>query len=103
MKKYFIILFIFLLSFSFAQQAMAGCWVDDGTFYSTSRLHMTRFAIAMDQGDKVKALQMVDDGRIKSCSKASCTVLERTDAGLVKVNVLGIGTVWIWHTFLHCR
>jgi hypothetical protein len=63
---------------------------------------MIAFAVAMDQNERAKALQMVDDGRIKSCSQASCIVIERAD-GVVHVNIMGIGRVWIYETFLHCR
>lgn len=85
-----------------ASVTFAGCYVQDGTFYADGKLTMTRFIIAMGQGDQNKAYQMVDDGRIKSCTKASCAVIKRTDDGLVNVNILGIGKVWIWQTFLHC-
>lgn len=82
--------------------AFAGCYVQDGTFYADGRLTMTRFVIAMGEGDKNKALQMVDDGRIKSCSQASCVVIKRTDEGLVNVHIVGIGKAWIYEKFLHC-
>ena len=86
----------------FIKPAFAGCWVEDGTFYSKSKYDMITFAIAMDQGKKQKALQMVNEGRIHSCSQASCIVLER-EKGVVKVNILGVGPVWIYKTFLNCR
>ena len=92
-----------LIAFVFVTNSDAGCMVDDGTFYSESKMAMTRFAIAMDQGDRAKALEMVDDGRIKSCSQASCRVIKRTNEGLVNVDIMGIGKVWIWNTFLFCK
>lgn len=101
MKKFFALMLVLLLAP--AAMASAGCFVEDGTFYADGKLTMTRFAIAMGQGDRAKALQMVDDGRIKSCSSASCRVIRRTDEGLVQVNIMGIGKAWIWHSFLHCE
>ncbi len=80
-----------------------GCWVEDGTFYAKKKLDMTAFAIYMDQRKKLAdALRMVDDGRIKSCTQASAIVLERYDP-LVFVQILGIGNVWIYQTYLHCE
>lgn len=63
---------------------------------------MTTFAIYMDQDKKADALRMVDDGRIKACSQATAFVLER-DGPLVHANIMGIGKVWIYETFIHCR
>ena len=104
MKKFkFIILTLTLNVLLFVNAAFAGCWVEDGTFYSNSKSDMIRFVIAMQEGEKQKALKMVDEGRINSCSQASAFVLERDKTGVVNVNILGIGKVWIFHTFLHCR
>ena len=41
--------------------ALAGCWVEDSTFYAKNKRDMTVFAIYMDQGKKADALRMVDD------------------------------------------
>ena len=82
--------------------AFAGCWVEDGTFYSSSKYDMATFVMAMDQGNKAKALKMVDERRIRSSTQASCVVLKREDP-LIKVKILGIGQVWIYKTFLHCN
>ena len=84
------------------QLTLSGCWVEDGTFYAKNKLDMTAFAIYMDQRKKADALRMVDDGRIKSCTQASAIVLERADP-LVFVQIIGIGKVWIYQTYLHCE
>jgi len=84
-----------------ANAALAGCYVEDGTFYAEKKLDMTAFAIYMDEGKKANAMRMVDDGRIKSCSRASAIVIKR-DGPLVNVQIIGIGKVWIYNTFLHC-
>ena len=68
-----------VLAFSvlfFIEPTFAGCYIEDGTYYSNSKYDMITFAIAMDQGDKQKALQMVNEGRIGSCSQASAIVLK---------------------------
>ena len=103
MKK--VTLSLIMFSFSvlfFIQTTFAGCYVEDGTYYSNSKYDMITFAIAMDQGNRQKALQMVDEGRIGSCSQASAIVLKR-EKGVVNVNISGIGEVWIYETFLHCN
>lgn len=82
--------------------AHAGCFVEDGTFYSTSKSDISRFAIAMDNGNKDLALEMVDQGRIGSCGESSCSIVDK-DGALVKVKISGVGTVWIYYTFLHCN
>jgi hypothetical protein len=105
MKKTLFLILTMVVLFS-VSTAYAECYVEDGTFYSNSKLSMSAFVMYMDRdGEHAnldKALQMVDDGRIKSCTKASCSVIERTKEGLVNVNILGIGTVWIHERFLHC-
>ena len=58
----------------------AGRYVEDGTFYASGKLAMTRFAIAVNQGDRAKAFEMVNDGRIKSCSRASSVPADRATA-----------------------
>ena len=68
-------------------------------FYAKKKLDMTAFAIYMDQGKQADALRMVDDGRIRSSSRASAVVVER-DGPLVHAQILGIGKVWIYKTFL---
>jgi hypothetical protein len=104
MNKLFgvVVLIIILLP----QSVMAGCWVDDNTFFSKDRLAMTAFTIYLDRkgpGDIDRALAMVDEGRVAACSMASCTVIERRKEGMVHVNILGIGKVWIYEGFLNCR
>jgi hypothetical protein len=99
-KRFFITLL--LASSLFSSWAYAGCWVEDGTFYAQKKLDMTAFAIYMDEGKKADALRMVDDGRIKTCSQASAIVLRR-DGPLVYAQIIGIGKVWIYKTFLHCQ
>jgi len=96
------VLILLLGVFTFVNASFAGCWVEDGTFYSKSKYDMMTFAMAMEQGNKQKALEMVDQGRIHSCSSASAIVLER-EKGFVKVHISGIGKVWIYETFLKCR
>lgn len=104
MKKLrFIILILTLNVLLLGNAAFAGCWVEDGTFYSNSKSDMITFIIAMQEGEKQKVLKMLDEGLVKSCSQASAFVLERDETGLVNVNIPGIGEVWIWHTYLHCR
>jgi len=100
LKPYLISLF--LLSSIFSNMAYAGCRVQDGTFYSKSKSSMTAFAIFMDQGKKSDALRMIDDGRIKSTTQATAIVLKREDP-LVHTQIIGIGKVWIYNTFLYCK
>jgi hypothetical protein len=104
MNKLFgiVVLVIILLP----QSVVAGCWVDDETFFSKSRMNMTAFTIYMgrkESGDLDRALAMIDNGRVAVCSRASCTVIERRKDGMVHVNILGIGKVWIYEGFLNCR
>ena len=99
-KQFFFMLF--LASAFFSNSASAGCRVEDGTFYAKEKRDMSAFAIYMDSGKKADALRMVDDGRIKSCTQASAIVIERDDP-LVNVQIIGIGNVWIYKTFLHCQ
>lgn len=98
-------LFLFILTaYLFTSgTCLASCYVEDPTFYSKDKHSIMTFAMAMEQGKKNKALSMVDDGRIKSCSRASCSVIERLDNGFVHVYIAGIGKAWIYHTFLHCK
>ena len=97
-------LFFMLLFAStfYSNSAFAGCRVEDGTFYAKGKHDMTAFAIYMDSGKKADALRMVDDGRIKSCTQASAIVIERDDL-FVNVQIIGIGNVWIYKTFLQCQ
>lgn len=88
--------------FLMVNSAFAGCYVENPTFYSKDKYSIMTFGMAMDQGNQKKALSMVDDGRVKACSKASCVVIERLDNGFVHVNIAGIGKAWIYKTFLHC-
>jgi hypothetical protein len=91
---------------AFCKPAFAGCMVEDGTFYSKSKSSMTSFVIYMGRkgpGDLESVTQMVNDGRVKSSTQASASVIERFDSGLVHVNIMGIGKVWIYDAYLHCR
>nr|VFK30680.1 MAG: hypothetical protein BECKMB1821G_GA0114241_106914 [Candidatus Kentron sp. MB]VFK34249.1 MAG: hypothetical protein BECKMB1821I_GA0114274_106613 [Candidatus Kentron sp. MB]VFK76612.1 MAG: hypothetical protein BECKMB1821H_GA0114242_106515 [Candidatus Kentron sp. MB] len=90
-----------LLACLLSVQALAACFVQDGTFYAKEKSHMTAFAIYMDKRNP-RAFDMVDDGRIKSCTRASAVVIEREDP-LVHVHIMGIGKGWIYETYLHCR
>lgn len=56
----------------------------------------------MDQGKKADAFRMVNDGRIKSSTRASAIVIKRYNP-IVYTNIIGVGKVWIYETFLHCR
>jgi len=85
----------------FSANAFSGCFVQDGTFYAKGKSQMTAFAMYMDQKNP-RAFDMVDDGRIKSCTRASAVVIKR-DNKIVNVNISGIGKVWVYETFLHCR
>jgi hypothetical protein len=65
MNKLFgiVVLVIILLP----QSVVAGCWVDDGTFFSKSRMNMSAFTIYMDRkadGDFDRVLAMVDNRRV---------------------------------------
>lgn len=99
--KIFAILFVFAGSL-FSGVAVAGCAIEDGTFYAKKKLDMTAFAIYMDQGKQDDALRMVDDERIKASSQASVVVLER-DGHFVHAQITGIGKVWIYDSFLYCE
>ena len=96
------ILLLLLSSPFFSNLASAGCRVENGTFYAKEKNHITAFAIYMDSGKKADALRMVDDGRIKSSTQATAIVIER-DGPLVNAQIIGIGNVWIYNTFLHCQ
>lgn len=100
-RKYLILLLL-LSGLFFSNSAFAGCRVENGTFYAKEKSHMTAFAIYMDSGKKADALRMVDDGRIKSSTQATAIVIER-DGPLVNAQIIGIGKVWIYNTFLHCQ
>ena len=104
--KTFVLCVVFAISLCFLPTmqttAFAGCWVEDGTFYSSSKYDMTTFAIAMYQGNRAKALQMVDERRIHTSTQASSVVLIR-ESPLVYLNIMGIGKVWIYETFLQCK
>ena len=93
---------LLLLCSVFSNTVYAGCRVQDGTFYSDSKSSMTAFAIFMDQGKKSDALRMIDDGRIKSTTQATAIVLKREDP-LIHTQIIGIGRVWIYKTFLYCK
>jgi len=99
--KYFLIA-LFLMSSIFSNLIYAGCKVQNGTFYSENKLDITAFAIYMDEGKKADALRMIDDGRIKSTTQATAIVLKRKDP-IVHVQIVGIGKVWIYKTFLYCQ
>jgi hypothetical protein len=50
------------------ETSTAGCWVVDETYYPKSKYDLIMFIIATREGDKQKAQEMVDQGRILSCS-----------------------------------
>jgi hypothetical protein len=103
MKKALIILAVLV---TIAGNAFAGCYVDDPTFYSKDKTWMTAFVTYMDPDSpnrsKEKALRMIDDGRIKTCTRADALVIER-DNGLVYLYIHGIGKVWIYENFVKCQ
>jgi hypothetical protein len=91
-----------LLSFLAAPQANAECAVDDGTFYAQEKQWMTAFAAYIGNEELDNALSMVDDGRVKSVTRATAFVLERDDP-LVHTHIMGIGKVWILDAYINCR
>jgi hypothetical protein len=101
MKKVTFVL-ILVLIFAAAPGAYARCWVEGGTFYSASKTTMTEFIGAMQAGDQKKSQQMINEGLIKSCPEASCLILDRTEEGIMLVNISGIGQVWTYKTYVHC-
>lgn len=107
MKRLFLVfLFSIIMVIFLWGTSIAGCWVDDGTFYAKKKNWMVAFAMYADRdgefASKKKALQMINDGRISSCTRATCFVIKR-DGGVVNVQILGIGKVWIYKTFLNCN
>jgi hypothetical protein len=106
MVSVLIILLIGAIGLMVCTPALAGCMVEDGTFYSKSKSSMTAFVIYMGRkgpGDFERVTQMVNDGRIKSCRLTSASVIERFDSGIVHVYINGIGKVYIYDAYLHCR
>ncbi len=57
MKRLVFGVFILLLGvFIFANASFAGCWVEDGTFYSKSKYDMMTFGMAMEQKKKTEGI-----------------------------------------------
>ena len=102
MKTILCVILLFLMStFISVESSTAGCRVVDGTRYSKSKYDMIMFIIATRGGDKQKAQEMVNQGRILTCNAASASVLQR-DEDFVNVNLPEIGKVWIFRTDLRC-
>ena len=100
MKTGILIVIPFFLAFTGV--SLADCWVEDGTYYSKNKTDLIPYAIAMDEGNKEKAIQIVDEKEISSSNKAACTVLAR-EGSIVKVDVLDLGKVWVYRTSVHCN
>ena len=102
MKTLLFVTLLFLVSpFISVKTSSAGCRVVDGTHYSKSKYDIIMFIIAKRGGDKQKAQEMVDQGRILSCNAGSASVLRR-DEDFVNVSLPEIGEVWIFRTSLRC-
>jgi hypothetical protein len=101
MKKATFVL-ILVLIFAAASGAYARCWVEGGTFYAASKTAMSEFVNAMQAGDQKRSQQMIDAGLVKSCPESSCLIIERTDEGIMLVNISDIGQVWTYKTYVHC-
>lgn len=99
MKKVILVISLLL---AFSGVSFADCWVEDETYYSENKTDMIPYAIAMDEGKKEKALEIVDGNQISSSSKAACTVLAR-EGSIIKVDVLDLGKVWVYRTSVHCH